>query len=944
MPTATQGAPLTEGGRVTKEARPRHGAGREFSSGRATRTTFVVLLAVLAVFAIVAGRAVRDAIDASWWVDHTFAVEVELATLRSSVRAAEAAYLEFAVTGQEDLVSQLKAEQATITEEVQLLQELTGDNPHQQRRIVDLRRTVAVASAFSASVVMARREGGWEAARSLLTKAPAKGSTHVVVSLVTEMMDAEKLLFRERSRLSLAETRSAAGFGTALGVVALTAIGIGYVRMRAGVRHREREETARSRIAVRLRGLTEAAHEFSATTYDQGRLLDVVARRLGDLVGDMCTIRAVTEDGEWLESSGAAYHRDPELLAATREVMARSRQRIGEGVSGRAVATGQPHLVSKNKPSEFAALSEPQYRPFLERLGITSAITLPLMCRGNVVGLASLMRSDPEHPYDEDDFGFAQSVADHAALAIGNARSYAAEKEAARALREARARFTRLSESGIIGVVVHDLGKDSRVLGRGNHVVEVNDALLNMLGYSRDEILSGRVAWKDLTPTEWIDVDARAIDQLSKSGIGDLREKEYICKDGSRLPVLTGSAMLEGDARQCVSFVLDLTERKLAQAAIEQLRHERALGEQKAQLAAIVDASDDAIIGKTLDGVITSWNPGAHRIFGYSADEAVGKSISLLIPPGRESEEPAILEHVASGQVERFDTVRRRKDGRDLDVSVTSSPVRDASGRVSSISKVARDITDRVRAEAALARAKDAAESANRELQAFSYSVAHDLRAPLRGMNGFARVLLDRYRDKFDAEGQDWLQEILLNAKKMGSLIDGLLSLAQWTRSELRPERVDLSAVVRDVVERLRASEPHRTVELLVEDKLCADVDSRLARALLENLLGNAWKFTSKAPTARIEFGATEKDGSAAFFIRDNGAGFDMTFASKLFAPFQRLHTSDEFPGTGIGLATVQRIVHRHGGHIWAEGVVDGGSTFWFTLAARPSGSMPCTK
>jgi PAS domain S-box-containing protein len=928
---------------VTKNAQPRHGAGSDVSSDRATRT-IVVLLAVLAVFAIVGARAVRDAVDASWWVDHTFAVERELATLRSSVRAAEAAYLEFAVTGQEDSVGRLEAAQATITEEVQRLQELTGDNPHQQRRIVDLRRTVDEASAFGASVVTARREGGWEAARSLLMKAPAKGSTHVVVSLVTEMMDAEKLLFRERSRRSLVETRGAAGFGAALGLVALTAIGIGYVRMRAGVRQRRREGTARARIADRLRSLTEAAREFSATTYDLSGLLDVVARRLGELLGDMCTIRAVSEDGEWLESTGAAYHRNPELLAATREVMARGRQRIREGLSGRALATGEPHLISKIKPSDFAALSEPRYRPFLERLGITSAITLPLMCRGNVVGLASLMRSDPEHPYDEDDLHFVESVADHAALAIGNARSYAAEKEAARALREARARFTRLFESGIIGVVVHDLGKDSRVLGMDNHVVEVNDALLNMLGYSRDEILSGRVAWKDLTPTEWIEVDARAIDQLSKSGIGDLREKEYIRKDGSRLAVLTGSAMLEGDARQCISFVLDLTERKQAQAAIEQLRHERALGEQKARLAAIVDASDDAIIGKTLDGVITSWNPGAHRIFGYSADEAVGKSISLLIPPGRESEEPAILEHLAKGQVERFDTVRRRKDGRDIDVSVTSSPVRDAAGHVIGISKVARDITDRMRVEAALARAKDAAESASRELEAFSYSVAHDLRAPLRGMNGFARVLLDKYREKFDAEGQDWLQEILLNAKKMGSLIDGLLSLAQWTRSELRPERVDLSAIVRDVVERLRASEPERTVELQVEDKLCADVDFRLARALLENLLGNAWKFTSKAPTACIEFGATEKDGSAAFFVRDNGAGFDMAFASKLFAPFQRLHTTDEFPGTGIGLATVQRIVQRHGGRIWAEGVVDGGATFWFAFPARPSGSMPCIK
>ena len=926
---------------MTKDAQPRHGVGRDVSGDRATRT-IVVLLAVLAVFAIVGARAVRDAVDASWWVDHTFAVERELATLRSSVRAAEASYLEFAVTGQEDSVGRLEAAQATITEEVQRLQELTGDNPHQQRRIVDLRRTVDEASAFGGSVVTARRDGGWEAARSLLMEAPAKGSTHVVVSLVTEMMDAEKLLFRERSRLSLVETRRAAGFGAALGLVALTAIGIGYVRMRAGVRQRQREGSARARIADRLRSLTEATREFSATTYDLSGLLDVVARRLGELLGDMCTIRAASEDGEWLESSGAAYHRDPELLAATREVMALGRQRIGEGISGRAAATGKPLVVSRTNPSDFAALSEPRYRPFLERLGITSSITIPLTCRGNVVGLASLMRSDPEHPYDEDDFGFAQSVADHAALAIGNARAYAAERaardaaeKATSSLRQAEVRFSRLREAGILGMIVTELD---------GHVVDINDTLLDLIGYSRDEILSGRVTWTNLTPPEWHELDQRAVEQLRTTGVSSLREKEYFRKDGQRVAVLVGSAMLEGETKVCISFVLDLTERKQAQAAIEQLRHERALGEQKAQLAAIVDASDDAIIGKTLDGVITSWNPGAHRIFGYSADEAVGKSIYLLIPPGRESEEPEILEHLARGQVERFDTVRRRKDGRDIDVSVTSSPVRDAAGHVVGISKVARDITDRIRAEAALARAKDAAESASRELEAFSYSVAHDLRAPLRGMNGFARVLLDKYREKFDAEGQDWLQEILLNAKKMGSLIDGLLSLAQWTRSELRPERVDLSAIVLDVVERLRVSEPHRTVELQVEDKLCADVDSRLARALLENLLGNAWKFTSKAPTARIEFGATEKDGSPAFFVRDNGAGFDMAFASKLFAPFQRLHTSEEFPGTGIGLATVQRIVQRHGGRIWAYGVVYGGATFCFAFPAGPSGSMPCIK
>jgi light-regulated signal transduction histidine kinase (bacteriophytochrome) len=245
----------------------------------------------------------------------------------------------------------------------------------------------------------------------------------------------------------------------------------------------------------------------------------------------------------------------------------------------------------------------------------------------------------------------------------------------------------------------------------------------------------------------------------------------------------------------------------------------------------------------------------------------------------------------------------------------------------------------------ALGRQRDQAESAlklaNQELEAFSYSVAHDLRAPLRGMNGFAQVLLDAYQDKLDAEGQDWLQEILLNARKMGELIDGLLSLARVTRSELKPEHVDLSAVAHETAARLTASEPDRPVQMTVQQHLRAHVDSRLARALLENLLSNALKFTSRVSAACIEVGAIDKEGSYTFFVRDNGAGFDMAFASKLFTPFQRLHTVEEFPGTGIGLATVQRIVHRHGGRIWAEGAVGVGATFYFTFPTRTSETRP---
>ena len=691
-----------------------------------------------------------------------------------------------------------------------------------------------------------------------------------------------------------------------------------------------REATERARIGERLRSLTEASHEFSAATYDYDRLLDVVARRLGELGGDMCAIRAVSEDGEWLESTGAAYHRDPALLAATREVMASGRQRIGEGISGRVARTGEPLMTPRMSTSDFAALSEPRYRPFLELLEVTSAITLPLRCRGKIVGVANLMRSGSADPYDDDDLRFVQSVADHAALAIGNARSYAAEHAAREAaekatisLRQAEARFARLSEAGIIGILV--TAQDSRVIA-------INDTLLDLVGYSRDEVLSGAVAWQDLTPPEWKAVDARALEQLSTSGIAGLREKEYLRKGGTRVPVLAGSAMLEGEAHECISFVLDLTERKEAQVAMAKMREERLVDEKVRRLAAIVDSSDEAIIGKTLEGVITSWNQGAHRIFGYTADEIVGKPISLLFPPGRESEEPSILETLASGEIKRFDTVRRRKEGYEIDVAVTISPVRDAMGHVVGISKVARDITQQRRGEQALAKAREAAEAASRELEAFSYSVAHDLRAPLRGMNGFAQVLLEDYADKLDAEGRDCLDEICSNARKMGSLIDGLLSLSRVTRGDWKPERVDLSALVRDAAARLAVTDPGRDVSVVAQAHVSADMDASLARVLVENLLGNAWKFTTHAIAPRIEFGVMAGDGTQTLYVRDNGAGFDMEHAAKLFAPFQRLHTVAEFPGTGIGLATVQRIVHRHGGRIRAEGKVGEGATFYFTL------------
>ncbi|MBD2164889.1 GAF domain-containing protein [Calothrix membranacea FACHB-236] len=224
----------------------------------------------------------------------------------------------------------------------------------------------------------------------------------------------------------------------------------------------------------------------------------------------------------------------------------------------------------------------------------------------------------------------------------------------------------------------------------------------------------------------------------------------------------------------------------------------------------------------------------------------------------------------------------------------------------------------------------------NRELEAFSYSVSHDLRAPLRSIDGFSQALLEDYEGELDDAAQDYLRRIRSATQRMGQLIDDLLNLSRLMRSEMQLESVDLSLLAREICTEIQESQSGRQVEYIIQPGLIAQGDSRLLQMLLTNLLDNAWKFTSKHTQAKIEFGTiTQASDIPIYFIRDDGAGFDMAYANKLFSPFQRLHRIDEFPGTGIGLAIVQRIVHRHGGRVWAEGIVEQGATFYFTLVAE---------
>ncbi len=246
--------------------------------------------------------------------------------------------------------------------------------------------------------------------------------------------------------------------------------------------------------------------------------------------------------------------------------------------------------------------------------------------------------------------------------------------------------------------------------------------------------------------------------------------------------------------------------------------------------------------------------------------------------------------------------------------------------------KLQRELGQRKRAEEELTSRAVGPEDTNSELESFCYSVSHDLRAPLRSIDGFSQALLEDYGEKLDVTGHDYLKRVRAATQRMGQLIDDLVGLSRTTRAKMEVHEVDLSALVEAVAADLKQRQPERQTEFAIAPGAMVKGDGKLLRIALENLLGNSWKFTAKQPQARIEFGVTQSDGKPAFFIRDNGAGFDMAYADKLFGAFQRLHKTDEFEGAGIGLATVQRVIHRHGGRIWAEGAVGKGATFYFTL------------
>jgi len=502
-------------------------------------------------------------------------------------------------------------------------------------------------------------------------------------------------------------------------------------------------------------------------------------------------------------------------------------------------------------------------------------------------------------------------------------------KQAEEKLKQSEARFRSVVESNMIGIGFWE--------GDG-YITDVNNALLEMLGYTREEFLSRNIRWQEITPPEYYPLDEQASAQTRAMGFCTPYEKEYIRKDGRRFPILLGGAHFKGYNDKGSFFVLDISDRK---------RLEDKLRSSEAKFRRLFDSNIVGIIFPDLNGNILEANDAFLEMVGYTRDDLLNGRVrwdTMTPPEYRPADERSLKELTTSGVCTPFEKEFIRNDGSRVPVLLAAALLE--GSQQNSVSFVL-DLTDRKQAESEIRqfnehleqRVKERTEqleAANKELESFSYSVSHDLRAPLRHISGYVDLLQKRAVATLDETSLRYLNTITQTTKRAGTLIDNLLAFSRMGRTKMRYTTLNMDHLVREVQRDLELETNGRIIHWPVEKLPQVQGDPSMLRLVLSNLMENAVKYTAKRTKAEIEIGSTDNEGEVVFFVRDNGVGFDMRYVHKLFGVFQRLHSDQQFEGTGIGLANVRRIIHRHGGRTWAEGIIEGGATFYFSLPRLP--------
>jgi PAS domain S-box-containing protein len=391
---------------------------------------------------------------------------------------------------------------------------------------------------------------------------------------------------------------------------------------------------------------------------------------------------------------------------------------------------------------------------------------------------------------------------------------------------------------------------------------------------------------------------------------------------------------------QLISDLIKLRERIDELSKIEEDRNKylEELNKTKAMYEGLFEFAPDAIVVVNREGRIVQVNKRTETLFGYSRHELLNLEPDVLLPERfRDKHKEHRRAYMSEPRVRPMGTglelYGRTKSGSEFPVDISLGMLQPVHAETDIVVlAVVRDITERKEAERKLIEAKAELERSNKELEQFAYSVSHDLRAPLRHIEGFLRMLEEDYSVRLDDQGREYIRRVQTGTARMQELINALLSLSRFSHGDIIRTKVYLTSFVKTAVADVVRTRPERHVEFVIADDVQAEGDPVMLRIVIQNLIDNAWKYSDKRATSRIEFGTKRLNGNSVYFVKDDGVGFDMEYASRLFRPFQRLHSEDEFTGIGIGLAIVQRIIHRHGGVIWAESAINKGATFYFTL------------